>query len=102
MALDITADVGTPVVAANSGTVSLVNVGTWDGGYGTNVYIDDESGFQTHYAHLSGVNVSQGTKVVAGKTIVGWVGMTGRTTGPHLHFEIRRGGVLTNPLAYLQ
>jgi len=102
MALDITSDTGTPIVAAHSGTVSTVNVGVWDGGYGTNLYINRGDGIQSHYAHMSGVNVSSGDTVVAGKTIIGWVGMTGRTTGPHVHFEIIKDGGLVNPLPYLQ
>lgn len=101
-AIDITDPVGTPIVAAQNGTVIKSLVGTWDGGYGTNVAIDDGNGNQTLYAHMSGVNVGVGDSVVAGKTVIGWVGMTGRTTGPHLHFEVRRGGVLVNPLAYIQ
>lgn len=102
MALDITSNVGTPVVAAQSGTVTKVNVGSWDGGYGTNVLVDDGSGTQTLYAHMSGVNVGIGAQVAGGRTVVGWVGMTGRTTGPHLHFEVRKGGALVNPISYLQ
>lgn len=102
MALDITADIGTPVVAANSGTVGNVIIGTWDGGYGNNVYIDSGNGYQTHYAHMSSVYVSSGQSVVAGKTVIGTVGLTGRTTGPHLHFEIIQNGVLVNPLGFLQ
>lgn len=102
MALDITSDVGTPIVAAQSGTVTSVSVGSWDGGYGTNLWVDNGSGIATHYNHLSSVNVSVGQSVTAGKTVVGWVGMTGRTTGPHLHFEVRRNGSLINPLAILQ
>ena len=102
MALDIESPVGTPIVAANSGVVSQVILGTWDGGYGNNVYISDGSGYQTHYAHLSGVNISAGDKVTAGKTVIGWVGLTGRTTGSHVHFEIIKNGVLVNPLPYLQ
>lgn len=102
MALDITSNVGTPVVAAHNGRVSSINVGSWDGGYGTNVRVESSDGFQSLYAHMSSVNVSPGDTVIAGKTVVGWVGMTGRTTGPHLHFEIRRGGALVNPLSFLQ
>ncbi len=102
MAIDITNDVGAPVVAAQNGVIVKAASGVWDGGYGTNVMVDDGNGNQTLYAHLSGLNVGIGDEVVAGKTVLGWVGMTGRTTGPHLHFEIRRGGALVNPLAYLQ
>lgn len=100
MAVDIVAPLGTPVVAAESGTV-VKATSTWDGGYGTNVEIDNGAGFSSLYAHLSGFNVGVGDAVTAGKTIIGWVGMTGRTTGSHVHFEIRRNGVLVNPLPYL-
>lgn len=102
MGIDITSDMGAPIIAAQNGTVASASVGTWDGGYGTNVLVDNGDGFSSLYAHLSGLNVSSGDSVVAGKTLLGWVGMTGRTTGPHLHFEIRKGGVLVNPLSYLQ
>jgi murein DD-endopeptidase MepM/ murein hydrolase activator NlpD len=102
MALDITDPVGTPVMAAQSGTVTYVSVGSWDTGYGNNVWISNGAGTDSHYAHMQAVNVSVGQQVVAGKSVVGWVGLTGRTTGAHLHFEIRRSGVLVNPLSYLQ
>ena len=102
MALDIAAPIGTPIVAAQDGFVSSVSVGTWDYGYGNNVYVDNGSGFKSHYAHMMAVNVSPGEKVQAGKTVLGWIGVTGRTTGPHVHFEILRNGVLVNPLPYLQ
>lgn len=102
MALDIAAPVGSPIVAAQSGRVSKVSVGTWDYGYGNNVYVDDGAGYSSHYAHLVAVNVNPGEDVVAGKTIIGWVGLTGRTTGPHLHFEVLHNGSLVNPLGYLQ
>jgi murein DD-endopeptidase MepM/ murein hydrolase activator NlpD len=101
MAIDIVAPVGTPVVAAQSGVVGGVSVGTWDSGYGDNVYIGSGD-TQTHYAHLAGINVGPGDSAVAGETVVGWIGMTGRTTGPHVHFEVRKNGVLVNPLPYLQ
>lgn len=102
MAIDITASIGAPIVAAQDGTVTSVNIGTWDGGYGTNIVADNGQGFSTLYAHLGGINVGVGDAVEAGKTVIGWIGMTGRTTGPHVHFEIRRNGVLVNPLSYLQ
>lgn len=101
MALDIAAAFGAPVVASQNGVVSSVNVGTWDGGYGTSVYVRNGD-VETHYAHLGGVNVSVGQSVSAGSTVLGWIGMTGRTTGPHVHFEVLKGDVLVNPLPYLQ
>lgn len=100
-ALDIATAYGTPVVAAQNGVVSYINVGTWDFGYGTNVRIQNGD-VETLYAHFNGVNVSAGQTVTAGSTVIGWIGMTGRTTGPHLHFELRKGGALVNPLPYLQ
>jgi murein DD-endopeptidase MepM/ murein hydrolase activator NlpD len=101
MALDITASIGSPVVAAQNGIVSGVSVGTWDGGYGTSVHVRNGD-VETHYAHLGGINVSVGQSVSAGSTVLGWIGMTGRTTGPHVHFEVIKAGVLVNPLPYLQ
>ena len=100
--IDIGADVGTPVVAATSGTVSAVYTGGYNGGYGIHVIISGDNGYTTLYAHLSGVNVSSGQRVGAGSTTIGWVGMTGRTTGPHLHFEVRGGAGGVNPLGVLQ
>ena len=100
-AIDIGAPVGTPIVSAQSGVVSQVYVGGWNGGYGTHVIISGDNGYSTLYAHMSGVNVSPGQKVSAGSSLVGWVGLTGRTTGAHLHFEIRGSGGLYNPLSFL-
>jgi murein DD-endopeptidase MepM/ murein hydrolase activator NlpD len=102
MALDITSPFGTPIVAAQDGKVSVVSSGTWDGGYGNNVWIDNGAGLASHYAHMNRIFVSVGQTVVAGKTVIGEVGLSGRTTGPHVHFEIARNGVLQNPLPYLQ
>lgn len=101
MAIDIAASVGSPVVSAQNGVVELISVGTWDSGYGTNIYVKNGD-VQTHYTHLSGINVSVGQEVSAGSTVLGWIGMTGRTTGPHVHFEVIKNGVLVNPLPYLQ
>lgn len=102
MALDIAAPLGSPIVSAENGTVAEVSIGSWNWGYGTDVTVDNGGGYRTHYAHMSGVNVSVGDTVSAGRTVVGWVGLTGRTTGPHLHFEVSRNGVLVNPLNVLQ
>jgi len=102
MALDITADVATLIVAAQDGVVTGVNIGGWNNGYGTSVWVSDGNGLESHYAHLGLVNVSVGEKVERGVTVIGSIGMTGRTTGPHVHFEIRKNGVLVNPLSYLQ
>ena len=100
-AIDIGASVGTPIIAAQSGTVSYAVAGGWNYGYGTHVIISGANGYETLYAHMSGLNVGSGQTVVAGQTVVGWVGLTGRTTGAHLHFEVRSGGGLLNPLSFL-
>ncbi len=100
MALDITDPIGTPIAAATSGVVGRVSVGTYDTGYGNNVYIDAGNGYQTHYAHMLSVIVSTGQSVKQGQ-IIGYVGVTGRTTGPHVHFEVIQNGVLVNPLPFL-
>lgn len=100
MAVDVTGDVGTPIVAAKNGVVLQTNAGQW--GYGYHVIVDHGGGTSTLYAHLSGFNVSPGDEVSAGSTVIGWVGMTGRTSGPHVHFEVRENGVPVNPLSYLQ
>ena len=101
MGIDIAGSIGSPVYAARSGVIEGVGMGTWDGGYGNNVWINSGDGIATHYAHLSGVNVSVGQRVVGGQTIIGWRGNTGRSTGPHTHFEVRVNGVLINPLVYV-
>lgn len=64
------------------------------------ILIDHLDGLQTVYAHLSGFNVDVGQEVLQGD-VVGWVGMTGYTTGPHLHFEVRAGGDFVDPLEFL-
>lgn len=100
--LDITSPIGTPIVAAHNGTVTEIHTGTYDGGYGNNVYISNGNGIVSHYAHMQAVGVSVGQQVTGGSTVIGWVGMTGRTTGPHVHFEIRVNGSTVNPLSYVQ
>lgn len=100
--VDLAAPYGTPVYAAHNGTVTRVSVGTWDTGYGNNVWISKGDGIESHYAHLRAVNVSVGQYVTGGVTVIGWEGSTGRSTGPHLHFEIRKNGVYVNPLSVVQ
>jgi murein DD-endopeptidase MepM/ murein hydrolase activator NlpD len=95
--LDINAANGTSIVAANKGKVLVAG---WKGGYGNAVIIDHGGGITTLYAHSSKVLVSVGDTVEAGDTIAK-VGSTGLSTGPHLHFEVRKDGELTNPLDYV-
>jgi len=99
MALDIANPGSPPVLAADSGTVSYA--GCLDWGYGCHVIVDHNNGFQTLYAHLSSIAVSVGQGVGKGGSL-GNMGSTGRSTGTHLHFEIRQNGVLLDPQGYLQ
>jgi LysM repeat protein len=79
---------GSPVLAAADGSVVVVRSGGWNGGYGSYVVVQHDSGVQTLYAHLNSVSVGMGQRVNAGQQI-GGVGSTGRSTGIHLHFEVR-------------
>jgi len=87
-AVDLAAPIGTAVYAAASGEVVIARMGGWNGGYGNYIVIRHSGGVQTLYAHLNSVQVSPGQQVSAGQTI-GSIGSTGRSTGPHLHFEVR-------------
>ena len=95
--VDVAAAYGTPVVAAGAGTVTYAGA---MGGYGQVVTVDHGSQMQTRYAHLASINVTSGERVVAGEQI-GAVGSTGLSTGPHLHFEVRVGGVAQDPARFL-
>jgi murein DD-endopeptidase MepM/ murein hydrolase activator NlpD len=98
-AIDIANKGGGSILAADSG---VVKVAGWpDGyGYGNRVVIDHGNGYVTLYAHLSVVQVRVGQRVTRGN-VIGQMGSTGRSTGTHLHFEVRKGGALMNPLSYL-
>jgi murein DD-endopeptidase MepM/ murein hydrolase activator NlpD len=87
-AVDLAAPKGTPIVAADSGTVIIARTGGWNGGYGSYVVISHSNGTQTLYAHMSKVIASAGEQVAQGQKI-GLVGATGEATGPHVHFEVR-------------
>lgn len=97
--IDIGASKGTPVKAVASGTVTVSSNG-YNGGYGNYIIISHGNGIQTVYGHCSKLYVSVGQKVTQGQTIAG-VGNTGRSTGNHLHLEIRVNGVAQNPLNYV-
>lgn len=90
-----------PAIAASDGGTVIVAGWPDNYGYGNRVVIDHGNGYQTLYAHLSNIYVSSGQKVSRGQSI-GQMGSTGRSTGTHLHFEIRYKGVAVNPLAILR
>jgi murein DD-endopeptidase MepM/ murein hydrolase activator NlpD len=94
---DIRAERGTPVVASAVGTVSFAG---WQSGYGQMVEVSHGGGLTTRYAHLSKIEVTTGQEIARGQ-LVGRVGSTGRSTGSHLHYEVRINGESVNPLAYL-
>jgi murein DD-endopeptidase MepM/ murein hydrolase activator NlpD len=95
--IDIAAAAGTPIRAAAAGTVIYAG---WLGGYGNLVVIDHGGGVATAYGHQSGIAVGTGAPVAQGQ-VIGYVGSTGHSTGPHLHFEVRVNGVPQDPLGYL-
>jgi murein DD-endopeptidase MepM/ murein hydrolase activator NlpD len=94
---DIEAAMGTPVVAGASGRVSFVG---WQNGYGQLVVVDHGGGLSTRYGHLSHIDVKLGESVARAQ-LLGKVGSTGRSTGPHLHYEVRINDQAVNPLQYL-
>lgn len=96
--IDFAAEAGTPVKASGSGTV--VEAG-WNGGYGNTVLVDHGSGLSSRYAHLQRISVGPGDVIENGAKI-GAVGSTGRSTGPHLHYEILRNDVAENPARFLK
>ena len=96
--IDIAGSYGSNIVAADGGTV--IYAGYNSGGYGYLVKIDHGNGYQTYYGHNSRLLVSVGDKVAQG-TVIAKMGSTGRSTGNHCHFEIRKNGVAVNPLSYL-
>jgi len=96
--LDLAVGMGTPVMASQDGRVAFVGP---RGAFGELIILDHGSELTSFYGHLSRILVKQGQVVKRGD-VIGKVGMTGRTTGPHLHFEIRKNNKSQNPLLYLQ
>lgn len=97
-AIDIGAPTGSAVMASDGGFVSFA--GWTDVGYGYLIVVDHANGFATYYGHLSNIYVAEGQAVERGQ-VIGAVGNTGNSTGPHLHFEVRRNSWQQNPRAYL-
>lgn len=96
--LDIGAPTGTPILAAGDGVVEFAG---WNKGYGNLTRIEHGAGLSTRYGHQSKLLVSKGQRVSAGQ-VIGLVGSTGYSTGPHLHFEVRQNKVPQNPYNYLK
>ncbi|MDE8653776.1 M23 family metallopeptidase [Novosphingobium album (ex Liu et al. 2023)] len=96
--VDLAAPVGTPIYATADGMVSKAS---WFGGYGLFVSLEHGGELETRYGHMSRLNVAEGQRVHKGE-IIGFVGTTGRSTGPHLHYEVRVHGEAVNPIPYMQ
>lgn len=94
--MDFSANIGTPVYATGNGTVKKAG---WQSGYGKLIIIDHGFGYETWYAHLNDYDVRVGQKVVRGE-VIGEVGNTGKSTGPHLHYEVHVKGKVVNPVNY--
>jgi murein DD-endopeptidase MepM/ murein hydrolase activator NlpD len=95
--MDFTAKVGTPVYATGDGYVEDLENSGW--GYGRCIVINHGFGYKTRYAHLSAFKVKSGQKIKRGE-LIGLVGNTGKSTGPHLHYEVEKGGKKVNPIHY--
>ncbi len=96
--IDLGGPIGTAIYAYRSGTVTFAG---WGSGYGLHIKINHGDGMTTYYAHCSKLLVKVGQKVSEGQKIAE-IGMTGYTTGPHVHFEVRLNGVPVNPYPYIQ
>jgi murein DD-endopeptidase MepM/ murein hydrolase activator NlpD len=93
--IDLAAPMGTPIIATGDGVIGSAG---WRGGYGLMVAVEHGSGVETRYGHMSQVAVAPGEQVRKGE-IIGYVGSTGRSTGPHVHYETRINGHPVNPLS---
>ena len=96
--VDLAAPTGTPVYATADGTVGKAE---WFSGYGLYIALEHGGNMETRYGHMSRLNVAAGQQVRKGD-VIGFVGSTGRSTGPHLHYEVRVAGEAVNPMPYMQ
>lgn len=96
--IDFAARTGSPITATSDGMVTKAN---WFGGYGLFISLEHGGGVQTRYGHMSRLNVLEGQRVRKGD-IIGYVGSTGRSTGSHLHYEVRVNGQAINPMPSLR
>ena len=94
--MDFSANIGTPVYATGDGVIKKAG---WQSGYGKIIVVSHGFGYETWYAHLNKYNVRVGQKVVRGE-VIGEVGNTGKSTGPHLHYEVHLKGKVVNPVNY--
>jgi murein DD-endopeptidase MepM/ murein hydrolase activator NlpD len=95
--VDIPGPIGTPIYATADGTIGRAQ---WVSGYGKYIEVEHGNAIQTRYGHLSGMNVVSGQRVKQGD-IIGFMGSTGRSTGSHLHYEVRIAGEPVNPMSFL-
>lgn len=96
--IDLSAPTGTPIYASADGVVTRAN---WFSSYGLFIALDHGAALETRYGHLSRLNVAEGQEIKKGD-LIGYVGSTGRSTGPHLHYEVRIAGMAVNPVPYMQ
>lgn len=96
--MDFSAPVGTEIYATGNGTITVAGRDGY-GGYGNQIVIDHGYNYTTTYAHLSRIFVKPGQKILRGQ-IIGYVGNTGKSTSPHLHYEVRKNGVPLNPIYF--
>jgi murein DD-endopeptidase MepM/ murein hydrolase activator NlpD len=97
--VDLSSNYGTPVFATGDGVVEKADVGQANFGYGKQILIDHKFAYKSRYAHLQRIFVEQGQKVKRGQ-LIGEVGSTGGSTGPHLHYEVIYLGQPVNPINY--
>lgn len=95
--IDFTAATGTPIYATGDGTVK--EAGYDNGGYGNNVVVNHGYGYASLYAHMQKVKVRVGDRVKRGE-VIGWIGSTGKSTGPHLHYEVIKNGTKIDPIHF--